>query len=132
MRKTNMRAATFALVGLTLALCAGQASAQDISSGACFRASNMGEWKSPNPRVMYVAVDLDRTYEVTFNQPCNALSFNDARLITKFSGPDSVCGPLDWNLRVADRAGNRQSCMVSSMRLMSPSEVAAIPSKYRP
>jgi hypothetical protein len=127
-----MRAASFALAGLMLALCASRASAQDVASGACFRAQNMGEWKSPNPHVMYVAVDPDRTYEVTFNQPCTALSYVDARLITKFHGPDSICGPLDWDLRVADRNGNRQSCMVSSMRLMSPAEVEAIPSKYRP
>jgi hypothetical protein len=127
-----MRAATFALAGLMLAVCAGQASAQDVASGACFYGRDMGEWKSPNPHVMYVSVSPSRTYEVTFNQPCSALSFNDARLITKFSGPDSVCGPLDWDLHVADRAGNRQYCMVTAMRLMSPSEVSAIPSKYRP
>jgi hypothetical protein len=130
--KRKMRAAIFALASLTLALCVTQASAQDVSSGACFYARDMGEWKSPDAHTMYVSVNPDRTYEVTFNQPCNALSFLNARLITKFSGPDSVCGPLDWNLRVADRAGNRQSCMVSSMRLMSPAEVAAIPAKYRP
>ena len=129
-----MRAATFALlsVGFVAAVSAGPVSAQDVSSGACFYGRNMEEWKSPDAHTMYVSVSPDRTYKVTFNQPCTALSYVDARLITKFSGPDSVCGPLDWNLRVADRAGNRQSCMVSSMALMSPAEVAAIPSKYRP
>jgi hypothetical protein len=127
-----MRVATFALAGLMLAVCASQASAQDVASGACFRARDMGEWKSPNPHMMYVSVNPDRTYEVTFNQPCTPLSYVDARLITKFDGPDSVCGPLDWDLRVADRHGNRESCMVTSMRLMSPAEVAAIPAKYRP
>jgi hypothetical protein len=109
-----------------------QASAQDVASGACFYGRDMEEWKSPDPHTMFVSVNPDRTYKITFNQPCSPLSYVGARLITKFHGPDSVCGPMDWDLQVADRDGDRQSCMVSSMTLMTPAEVAAIPSKYRP
>jgi hypothetical protein len=129
-----MRAATFALlgVGMMAALCGGQAYAQDVASGACFYGRDMEEWKSPDPHTMYVSVNPGRTYRVTFNQPCSPLSYVDARIITKFHGPDSVCGPMDWDLHVSDREGNRQACMVSSMSLMTPAEVAAIPSKYRP
>jgi hypothetical protein len=127
-----MRASIFALLGLTAAISSGPVFAQDVASGACFYGRNMEEWKSPDPHIMYVSVDPDRTYKITFNQPCSGLSFVGARLITKFHGPDSVCGPIDWDLQVADRQGNRQACIVNSMTLMSPAEVAAIPSKYRP
>jgi hypothetical protein len=112
--------------------CASQVSAQDVSSGACFYGRDMEEWKSPDAHTMYVSVNPGRTYRVTFNQPCTPLSYTAAHITTKFSGPDSVCGPLDWDLHVSDRHGNRQACIVSSMSLMTPAEVAAVPSKYRP
>ncbi|HEY1837647.1 MAG TPA: DUF6491 family protein [Rhizomicrobium sp.] len=129
-----MRTTILALLSgaILAAVCTGHASGQDVSSGACFRSRDMGEWKSPDPHTMYVSVNPDRTYKVTFNQPCAALSYMDARLITKFHGPDSVCGPADWDLQVADREGDREACIVNAMRLMSPAEVAAIPSKDRP
>lgn len=129
-----MRAATLALlsVGMMAATCVGSASARDVASGACFYGRDMEEWKSPDPHTMYVSVNPDRTYKLTFNQPCTPLSYTDAHITTKFHGPDSVCGPIDWDLRVGDRHGNRQACIVSSMTLMSPAEVAAIPGKYRP
>jgi hypothetical protein len=129
-----MRVATLAFlsVGVMAATCAGQVSAQDVASNACFRGRDMGEWKSPEPHTMYVSVNPDRTYKLTFNQPCTPLSYADARITTKFSGPDSVCSPIDWDLRVGDRHGNRQACIVSTMSLMAPAEVAAIPGKYRP
>jgi hypothetical protein len=129
-----MRTATLALlsVGIAAAVFAGPVSAQDVASGACFRGRDMEEWKSPDPHTMYVSVNPDRTYKLTFNQPCTPLSYVDARITTKFHGPDSVCGPLDWDLRVGDRNGNHQACIVRSMSLMAPAEVAAIPGKYRP
>ena len=129
-----MRAATIALLslGVVTASVAGQASAQGVAAGDCFYGRDMGEWKSPDPHTMYVSATNDRYYRVQFRQPCQPLSYADAHLITKFHGPDSVCGPLDWDLQVADNHGNRQACLVTSMTRMSPEEVAAIPSKFRP
>ena len=129
-----MRAATIAFLslGVLAASLAGQASAQGVTPGDCFYGRDMEEWRSPDPHTMYVSVNNDRYYRVDFRQPCSGLSYVGARLITKFNGPDSVCGPLDWDLQVADRQGSRQACIVNSMTRMTPAEVAAIPPKFRP
>ena len=129
-----MRAATIAFlsVGFMAAICGGQAVAQDTSPRACFYGRDMAGWKAPDPHTMYVSVNPNKVYRLTFNQPCASLMYMDVHLITKFHGSDSVCSPIDWDLQVSDLHGSREACIVSSMTPMTPAEIAAIPSKYRP
>jgi hypothetical protein len=129
-----MRTARIACLvfGVAAAIGAGQAYAQNTAPNTCFRSRDMVEWKAADAHTMYVSTSSGKYYKVTFNQPCTALTAIGARLITKFHGPDSVCGPNDWDLRVAASGSGSMSCMVSSQTLLSPGEVAAIPSRARP
>jgi hypothetical protein len=66
---------------------------------------------------------------------CPELTYPDAHLITVWRGSNEVCGPLDWDLKVADGSGPGSfavPCIVKGQTRLSPAEVAAIPKKFKP
>lgn len=120
------------LTALAAALVAGQASAS--APGQCFRISDTGGWRvTPDARTMYMKVRINQVYEVQLRGACPALKRIGVHLVHKVSS-DTVCSPLDFDLRVADNGVPMApiSCLVGSYRLMSPAEVAALPPKLRP
>ncbi|MNY81658.1 hypothetical protein D3C86_2233300 [compost metagenome] len=47
-------------------------------------------------------------------------------------GVDTVCGPLDLDLRVSDGFGMAMPIMAKSIVKLTPEQIAAIPKKQRP
>lgn len=120
------------LAALALATALG-ASAQ-ATPGQCFRISEMGGWRAtPDARTMYMRVRLHDVYEVGFRGACPGLNRIGVHLVHKVTS-DTVCTPLDFDVRVADAGSQMPAimCPVASYRLMSPAEVAALPPKLRP
>jgi hypothetical protein len=128
------RAISFTIIATALLATLVRAQPQAPSGGgACFFSRNFQQWRSPDPNTILIRVGVNRFYRLDLAAPCRALQFPDAHLITVFRGSDSVCSPLDWDLRVAQSpAGITEQCIVRSMTQMTPEQVASIPPRFRP
>jgi hypothetical protein len=128
------RAICFAF--LTAALLATMVRAQpDAPSGgaACFFSRDFQQWRAPDSNTVLIRVGVNRIFRLDLAAPCRTLQFPDAHLVTVFRGSDSVCSPLDWDLRVAQSpAGIMEQCIVRSMAQLTPEQVASIPPRFRP
>jgi len=100
----------------------------------CFYANQWEGWKAPNDHVMYVRVNMHDIYRVDFASSCHELTWPDAHLITTFRGSDSVCTPLDLDIKVSDGGpgGIPEPCIASGISQLTPEEAAAIPKQFRP
>ena len=106
----------------------------DANAGqACFFSRDFQQWRSPDPNTIYIRVGVNRFYRLDLAAPCEALRFPDAYLVSVFRGSDSVCAPIDWDIRVAQRpVGVTQQCVVRAMTRLTPQEVESIPPRFRP
>jgi hypothetical protein len=99
----------------------------------CFYEIDFENWKAPDPQTMYIRVRGNRYFLVQLANKCYNLMVPAARLITLFHGSDLICSAVDWDLKVSTGMHDiPEPCIVSSMRPLSPAEVAAIPKKYKP
>lgn len=100
---------------------------------ACFFSRNFEQWRSPDPSTIIIRVGINRFYLLDLSAPCPTLQFPNAILVNVFRGSDSICGPLDWDIRVAQPpAGITEACIVKSMTQLTPEQVASIPPRFRP
>jgi len=121
-----------ALTGSALAQPAGPAQSS-APLKHCFYARDWQSWHAPNEHSMYVRVNLHQIYRVDFASGCNELTWPDVHLVTTFRGSDSVCTPLDLDIKVSDGPrGIPEACIASGITELTPEEVAAIPKKDRP
>jgi hypothetical protein len=100
----------------------------------CFYANQWEGWKAANDHVMYVRVNMHDVYRIDFASSCHEMTWSDAHLITTFRGSDSVCTPLDLDIKVSDGGpgGIPEPCIASGITQLSPEEAAAIPKQFRP
>ena len=117
----------------------GAASAQPAGPPAkpparCFYAHDWQGWRAPNEHFMYVRVNMHRIYRVDFASSCQALTWPDAHLVTTFHGSDSVCTPLDLDIKVSDGGPGHitEPCIASGIAELTPDEIAAIPKRDLP
>jgi hypothetical protein len=136
---------TYASLALVAALTLGPAAmAQTAPSpkpkpaaaeNQCFPISEFENWRAPDDKTMYLRVNLNEYYRIDMSGECPELTYPDAHLITVWRGSSEVCGPLDWDLKVADGIGPGSfavPCIVKAQTRLSPAEVAAIPKKFKP
>ena len=100
----------------------------------CFYASQWQGWHAPNEHMMYIRVNMHQIYRVDFAASCQELTWPDVHLVSTFRGSDSVCTPLDLDIKVADSSphGIATPCIASGLSELSPEEIAAIPKKDLP
>jgi hypothetical protein len=111
------------------------ASAQQASAppDRCFRIEQFQSWRAPDARTIYIRVLFDKFYRLDLAGVCPALKTPGSRLITHTRGPDLVCEPIDWDLRVSDgMSGFTEPCIVKTMTPLAPAEVSAIPKGFKP
>jgi hypothetical protein len=120
------------LIGLTAASALADTAQPVANSGGCFFASDWQGWKSPSPSVIYIRVRMHDVYRLDLVGNTPDLNWPDEHLVTKFRGSDTVCGPLDLELSLADDHGMREPLIVKTMTKLTPDEIAAIPPKFRP
>jgi len=125
------RAAVVLLLGLWMG--ATPVAAQPVQK-ACFPISEFRGWKASDTRTILIRVGLDRVFRLDLANTCSLLTSPGSHLITHTRGPNLVCSPIDWDLAVSQPPpGNiPEHCIVKKMRLLLPTEVAAIPPKFRP
>ncbi|MGH6992049.1 MAG: DUF6491 family protein [Caulobacteraceae bacterium] len=137
-----MRPSQLLLSGLCAAAlaAAGAASAQPHHHGysdrsdpaPCFFINQWQGWSAPSDDVILLHVEGRGIYRVGLSTPTPMLKAPGVHLVSRFRGSDTVCGPLDLDLAVADTGGMRLPVIADSLTLLTPGEAAAIPPKYRP
>jgi hypothetical protein len=119
-----------------LAACAAvpAAWAQPAPQNSCFEIGQFEGWRAPDTKTIYIRVLMDKYYRLDLAASCPALKTPDSHLITHTRGPDTVCSAIDWDLQVSEGSSSRFSepCIVKTMTLLTPAEVAAIPKGFKP
>jgi len=142
-RSSRRRGALLGLAaGAALASAANIAwTAPSRSPGApCFFITQWNGWKSPDPKVIYLGVNMHDVYRVDLSAGSPLLQAPDVHLVSRTTGPDTVCSALDLQLEVTDEmgfhgrlgGGMHEPLIVAKLTKLTPEEVAAIPRRYRP
>jgi hypothetical protein len=131
-----MRCYRSALIGF-LALSTVAVSAGALSPAAaqdqCFLVDQFQSWRAPDANTIYVRVLVDKYYRLDLGRACPAIKEPNVHLITVTRGPDRVCSAVDWDLSVSQGPpGFAVHCIVKTMTLLGPGEVAAIPKPFKP
>ncbi|MBV9512065.1 MAG: hypothetical protein JO303_17460 [Caulobacteraceae bacterium] len=127
---------TLALAGSSLAG-SSLASAQPAAPAAkpanqCFFVTDWGAWRAPDSRTLYIKVGMDRVYKLDLANECPALLEPNTHLITHVRGTDTICSPVDIDLKVSEGEGFSEPCIVTGMTQLSPAQIAALPKDQRP
>jgi len=103
------------------------------STNTCFFVTQWdGGWKSPDDHTIYVRVSNSRIFRLDTVSACPELTEPGAMLIT-LHNTATICRPIDWNLRVSQgRESPAVPCLVKTMTLLTPAQVAALPKSARP
>jgi len=99
----------------------------------CFYPTQFENWKAPDPRTIFIRVNLNRYFRLDLSGECATLTWPDSHLITHVRGSDTICSAVDWDLKVSQGVdGIPEPCIVKTMTELSPAQVAAIPAKFKP
>jgi len=130
--KAALLTAVLAALGL-----AGAAHAVDAPAAAgkpktsCFFARDWEGWHSPNEKTIYLRVGVRDIWRVDLAGGSNLLAWPDSHLVQNVWGMDSVCNPIDLDLKVANDHVV-EPLFVKAITKLTPEEVAAIPKKDLP
>ena len=120
---------------LASALLATAAKAAERTPPQCFFQDRYQGFKAADDRTFYILVDLHDYYRIGTAGACPLLTRPDARLLTQsHGGSQTICGPRDWELKVAELGEERfaQGCVVQSQTPLTPAQAAALPPNLKP
>jgi hypothetical protein len=118
---------------VTLAAAMFAATAAPAGTSNCFRARDMGPWKSPAPNVLLYRVGANGIWRIDLQEGSDQLKYPDMHITNQHMDSAWLCGPSDFQLLLSDRAGIvREPLIVTSVRQLTPDEIAAIPQKDLP
>jgi hypothetical protein len=120
-----MRAAFFLMTGF-LALGSATAGAQTLKH--CFTDTQFdGWWRTAGDKTLYIRTNTARYYRLDLLQQCGVSGFPGAHLILRVHGSDTICSPLDFDLRMSQGVGDIPGpCFVKKMSEVPASEVAVL------
>ncbi len=98
----------------------------------CFSLSDWDNWSAPDRDTLYLKVRNRDVYQVDLSNGSSLLTSPGVHLVSVVRGVDSVCGPLDLDLRVSDGFGMAMPIMAKSITKLSAEQIAAIPKRDRP
>jgi hypothetical protein len=100
----------------------------------CFYTTDFDTWKAPDDKTIFIRVHPDRYFRLDLSKSCPVLMWPGAHLITEWRSSNWVCNAIDWDLKVSQvpNGGITMACIVQAMTLLTPDEVKAIPSKFKP
>jgi hypothetical protein len=140
----NMRAlilaSAAALAGSIATLALAQpaeptAPAPSARTGApsCFFANQFDNWRAQDASTIFVRINTNRFYKLEMSGTCPALLWPNAHLIMDIRGSNTICTPLDWQLKVSSGIHDiPMPCIVKTMTPLTPEQAAAIPPKFKP
>lgn len=98
----------------------------------CFSLSDWDGWSAPDRNTLYMKVRHRDVYRVDLSHGTSQLTSPGVHLVSVVRGTDSVCGPIDLDLRVSDGFGFAMPIMAKSITKLSTEEIAALPKRDRP
>jgi hypothetical protein len=129
---TTVLAGALALSGSTLAGAQTPAPTPAKPAPQCFYSTDWNNWVSPDDHTMFIRVGVDRVYRLDFASGCQAMTWPNAHLITHIHGSNSICSPLDIDLKVSEGQGFAEPCIVSNLTQLSRAEISALPKGSKP
>ncbi len=134
--KTMIRAGlltTVLLAAAAPALAADEPAAKaPAAKRSCFYMSEWDNWSAPDRDTLYLKVRNRDVYQVDLSHGTSMLTSPGVHLVSIQRGVDTVCSPLDLDLRVSDGWGMAMPIMAKSITKLTPEQIAAIPKKDRP
>jgi hypothetical protein len=106
----------------------------DRSLRQCWRSNDFDGFTATSDHAFNMRTRDGRYWHVETTS-CPNLQSAQPRLVTQVRGSDLICGPVDWDLRVANGSGPggfAEPCIVQSQRLLSREEAAALPRREKP
>ncbi|CAN7202354.1 hypothetical protein LJR219_000552 [Phenylobacterium sp. LjRoot219] len=127
----RVAAALAILAAAPVAHAATDATAKKSSN--CFASNNWNGWTTADKGdALYLRVGLRDYYKVELTPGTHARKGADQFLINEVRGSSWICSHLDLDLAISDSLGFRQPLIATSLRKLTPAEVAAIPKKDLP
>lgn len=131
-----------ALIGLAIAAGLGATAASAAQGDApakatkpprqCFYLSDWRGWSAPDKNTLYLKVRNREVYRVDLSWGSNQLTWPGNHLVSIVRGTDSVCSPMDLDLRVSDGTGFAMPIRAKTITKLTPEQIEAIPKKDRP
>ena len=116
-----------------LAQAAPEAPAKSKGGNNCFASNNWNGWTvAPGGDALYLRVNLRDYYRVDLTPGTRARKGANEFLVNEVRGSNWICSHLDLDLMISDNLGFRQPLIATSLRKLTPEEVAAIPKKDLP
>ncbi len=112
----------------------GDAQPSKAASGkgqACFYARNISSWAPVDRSTVNLRVDVHDFYQLKLLGDCPNIDWAQ-RIGIEHQGSDWICSGLDATLIVAQEGVGPMRCPATSVRKLSPEEVAALPPKQKP
>jgi len=126
-------AATVAALALAPLAHAATGPAPAKTGGSCFASNTWEGWKTTNNGdALLLRINNRDIYRVDLTPGTHAYRGADQFLVNRVRGSNFICSALDLDLTLADHNGFRQPLIATSMRKLSPAEIAAIPRKDLP
>jgi hypothetical protein len=97
----------------------------------CFFSRDWSGWRSPDKNTIYLRVRVNEIYQIDLRYGSSLLTWPDSHLINEMRGTNSVCVPLDLDLKVANDH-IVEPLFIKSISKLTPEQVAAIPKKFLP
>jgi hypothetical protein len=122
-----------ALAGALATAGAGSALAQDNAEGggrSCFYARDISSWAPQDDVTVNLRVGVNRYYQLKLLGPCNNINWDEAIGI-EHRGSSWICSGLDAVVITRGKVGPNR-CPATSVRKLTPDEVAALPRKAKP
>lgn len=98
----------------------------------CFYLSDWRGWTAPDKNTLYMKVRGRDVYRVDLAYGSNQLTWPGTHLVSIVRGPDSICHPLDLDLRVSDGMGFAIPIRAKTITKLTPEQIQALPKKDRP
>ena len=99
----------------------------------CFASNTWQGWSTTaNGDALLLRINNRDIYRVDLTPGTHASRGADRFLVNRVRGSNWICSALDLDLTLSDHMGFRQPLIATSMRKLTPAEIAAIPRKELP
>jgi hypothetical protein len=98
---------------------------------SCFFSRDWSGWRSPDEKTIYLRVNVSDIYRVDLASGSQLLTWPDSHLVNEIRGTDSICNPIDLDLKVV-QDGVSEPLFVKAITKLTREQAAAIPKKFRP
>jgi hypothetical protein len=107
------------------------APAKDGQTRSCFRNQDVSDWTDVDHQTINIRVNVNDYYQLKLLSPCGNIDFSQRIGIRTTGGSDYICSGLDAEI-IAPTTIGPQTCPVTSIRKLTPEDVAALPKGQKP